>query len=222
MAREPWRRRACRFLRLALVLALLVIPVLALAALLTVINTARAGAPSQGSSAVETKIEIKVEGKLSQAQRAQIAQLMKSFEGQNPRLKIEAKQPAPKGPKPRRKESERGEKLAKYHFFPFVAATGGGLALATALIFRWPRSRRWLSWLCNLLLATDLALMAFTSLLLVFAIKAKPYGLELKQWHALSGLAFLSLVIFHQVINWRAWTSYFRRGLRWLRSPFTT
>jgi len=201
-----WRHRAARATRLV-PLVLLLAPL----ALLGGTRTALAGGPDQQA---ETKIEIRISGTISAAQREQIDELMAAFEGQNPRLKIKAEK--------REREHEKGEKeeskAEKYLFFPLTAAMLGIVAALTVLAQGWRKARAGINPIGNVATAAAFGLVAASGFLLIFGVKFKDEGLDLKFWHVVIGTVFVYLILFHVVNNWRAWLAYLRRAIRWVGS----
>jgi len=204
--------RIAEFLPVALALTL----VLASASLLALPAGRAASAPPNQPS--ETRIEIRVAGDLSAAQKAQIGELLKAFEGQNPRLKIEAKAPRPKGPEgPGKEKKEKESKADKYLFFPLTAAMLGTVAVSTVLAQGWRRTRYGINLIGNVATAVAFALVAASGVLLILNVELEDSGLDVKFWHVVIGTVFVYLIVFHLVNNWRAWLAYLRRVARWLR-----
>jgi len=178
---------------------------------------ARATAPLQDPPQVETRIEIKVKGEISPAQKAQVEALLKAFEGQEPRLKIETKGPPGPPPGPRGKERERESKAGKYRFF-LITGLMLGLVATSALIMETRRRARFsFSLAGNIATILAFALVTLTGFLLIFGYKGERGGFDIKYWHVIAGLVLVYLILFHLVNNWRAWPSYWRRLLRLMR-----
>ncbi|MDP2948730.1 MAG: DUF4405 domain-containing protein [Chloroflexota bacterium] len=197
-----WRNaggKAARLVSLAVLLTLL--------ALLGPSRIVEGGGLYQAS---ETKIEIRITGMVSAEQRARIDELLKAFDQQNPRLKIETEDREKEG-------QEKESKANKYLFFPLTAAMLATVAASTVLAQAWRSTRYRVNLTANVATAIAFGLVATSGVLLILNVELEDSGVDVKFWHVVTGTIFVYLIVFHLANNWRAWLAYLRRVTRWLR-----
>jgi len=165
---------------------------------------------AQDVRTVETRIEIKVTGELTAAQRQQVGALLAAFEGQSPRLIIEQKVL----PEPAGRGEPRKSKAGKYHFFPLSFGLLALVGVATAVVERKRRVKVEVSMVANLLIGSAGVVAALTGVLLIFGFRPKDLGFDVRYWHVVSGVAVTYLLLFHLIVHWQVWVSYARRLLQ--------
>jgi|GEM_PF-5342954 len=162
----------------------------------------------QNQTYTETRIEIKVVGELNGLQKAKVDELLNYFENQNPKLKIETKV---KGEKP--EIEERESKVGKYHFYP-LAISALIIIFVLWLFMRIKKEKKYgINLSNNVFMLLLFLFLAFSGVLLIYGYN-KIQAFDLKFWHVIVGLILLFAIIFHLIIHWSTWVSYFRKIFR--------
>jgi magnesium-transporting ATPase (P-type) len=172
----------------------------------------------QNQNNFETKIEIKIQGKINELQKTKIQSLLKYFEDQNPRLKIDSKTLEEKSERfeeTRKREGEikkKENKVQKYHFKPISISASIIIFLLSLLIIIKKEKRHAINLVNNIFMGFIFLFSAISGVLLIYGYKFSDF--DLKFWHVIISVILLFAIIFHFIIHWKIWLSYFKKIFR--------
>jgi len=158
---------------------------------------------------VETRIEIKIDGKIDEIQKAKINDFLEYFKNQNPRLKIKSENKE-EGPETAKNQIEKREsKVEKYYFWPITI-------LALIIIFTlWlftetKKEKRFeIKMLSNIFMGVIFLFVAISGILLIYGYKFQAF--DLKFWHVITSLILVFIIIFHVLLHWNTWLTYLKK-----------
>ena len=179
--------------------------ILVLGILLSSMNVAGYAQQNQN---IETKIEIKITGKINATPEAKLYDLLKYFESQNPRLKIHSRTVGEE----HEKEEGRESKVEKYHFIPITIFALTIIFILWLFISFKKEKRRMINTLNNVFLCLIFSLSAASGILLIYGYKFQSF--DLKFWHVITSLILLFGIIFHIMTHLNVWRSYFKKIFR--------
>ena len=110
-----------------------------------------------------------------------------------------------------KKEKEK-TKVEKYHFIEITAIALIVIAALLILITFKRRSKYWVSMFSNFFLIIVFLVAALSGVMLIYEYKIK--GLDIKFWHVIFSLILLFTIVFHIIVHWKTWVTYFKKILR--------
>jgi magnesium-transporting ATPase (P-type) len=163
------------------------------------------GIYAQQHGDIETKIEIKISGKVNETQKAQIDYLLNYFDNQNPRLKIDSKI---KGGAEKERE-KRESKVEKYYFTPITTFALAIIFVLWAVIALKRENKHKINSFNNIFLGLMFLLSGISGILLIYGYEFQDF--DLKFWHVVVSLILLFAIIFHIIMHYGVWKSYFKK-----------
>jgi len=108
-----------------------------------------------------------------------------------------------------KKEIEEESKVEKYYFIPITFFSAVLITVFWLITKKRPEKRPLIKMSNNILMLLLFLFVSLSGIALIFGYKIR--GFDLKFWHVIFSEFLVYAIIFHIIIHWSTWLSYFKK-----------